>query len=349
MTNRFRLLPWLCAAALGQSPDFKIEALVGKIGPSQPGVSIAVIKDGQVVARMSKGAANVERSLPATPDTNYRLASLTKQFTASAILLLAEDHKLRLDQTIDAFFPALPGYAKTITIRHLLTHTSGLWDYEDLIPPSQTVPFQDEAAVKFTGTHATLYFQPGSKFKYSNTGYAALSQIVAKVSGMTFADFLRARVFKPAGMEQSVAFEEGVSTIGNRAYGYSLKGGVFLKTDQDLTSAVLGDGGVYSSLNDMIRWNMALDGAILLPRSVLEEATRATTLPSGAALQYGFGWFLEPYGQIKRHWHAGETIGFRTAEQRFPEQRLTVIVLANRSDIDAKRLSLQIADLYLVR
>jgi CubicO group peptidase (beta-lactamase class C family) len=351
MSNQVRLampLAIVSAISFGQS-DPKLETLIGRYSSREPGVSVAVVRDGQVIARISRGAADVEGRVDATPATNYRLASLTKQFTATAILLLVKDQKLRLDQTIDAFFPGMPAYAKTITIRHLLTHTSGLWDYEDLIPRSQTTQFKDAEAVKFSSTHATLYFPPGSKFQYSNTGYAALAEIVAKASGMRFADFLATRVFKPAGMSSTVAYEDGISTIRNRAYGYSFKGGVLKRTDQDLTSAVLGDGGIYSSLDDLIQWNAALDKALLLPRPRLDEATSPSRLTSGAPLQYGYGWFVDPYGEIKRQWHAGETVGFHTAEQRFPDQRLTIIVLANRTDVDARKVSLQIADLYLKR
>jgi CubicO group peptidase (beta-lactamase class C family) len=349
MSHQFRLSLLLLAAAFGQSDDARIDSLIGRLSPAEPGVSIAVVRGGRVLARVSRGAADVEGRQRATPDSNYRLASLTKQFTATAILLLAADQKLKLDQTIDEFFPQMPAYARTITIRHLLRHTSGLWDYEDLIPARQSTQFKDAAAVRFSSTHSTLYFAPGSKFRYSNTGYAALAEIVATVSGMTFAEFLRERVFKPAGMATSVAHEEGISTIPNRAFGYSLRGSTFVRTDQDLTSAVLGDGGIYSSVNDLIRWNDALDKALLLPRSALSEATQASVLPDGTPLQYGFGWFLEPYKQYQRHWHAGETIGFRSAEQRFPEQHLTVLILANRNTIDVRKLSLQIADLYLDR
>lgn len=333
-----RCLFAIATVALAADHSTKVEALLAPFAPTEASVSIAIIEDGKAHV-YSRGLANLESHTPASSATNYRLASLTKQFTATAILLLAKDGKLRLDQTLDQWLPMFPGYSKTITIRHLLTHTGGLWDYEDVIPPTQTSQFKDSEAVIFSAAHPTPAFAAGAKFRYSNTGYAALAEIVAKASGMRFGDFLQARVFAPAGMKNTVAYEDGINTIANRAYGYTGR----KRTDQDLTSAVLGDGGIYSSIDDMIRWNTALDQAAILPPEALDEATRAGPLTS----QYGFGWFVDPYLNNRRHWHSGETIGFRTAIQRFPDRKLTIIVLSNRANLDARKLSLALADLYL--
>lgn len=332
----------LCGAAWGADHNSQLDTLLAPFGPDDPSVSVAIIQDGKPLV-FSRGLANLETHTKATSATNYRLASMTKQFTATAILLLAEDGKLRLDQTIDKYFPQFPAYAKAITIRHLLTHTGGLWDYEDLIPPTQKIAFKDKEAVEFSSAHATPYFAPGSKFQYSNTGYAALAEIVRIASGMRFATFLKTRIFDPLGMTGTVAHEEGLDTVRNRAYGYTGR----TRTDQNITSSVLGDGGIYTSIDDLIKWNAALDSARLLPRSVLDEATTASKLTTGEPLNYGYGWFVDPYRGHRRHWHTGETIGFRTAVQRFPDEKLVVIVLSNRGNLDAKKLSLDIADLYL--
>ena len=324
-------MPLLCA----QSP---VESLMERFAPEEPGVSVAVIGHGKFIT-CSRGLANLETRTKATSATNYRLASMTKQFTATAILLLAQDKKLRLDQTIDQYFPQFPAYARFITIRNLLTHTGGLWDYEDLIPSTQKTAFKDAEAVSFSATHETPAFPAGTKFQYSNTGYAALAEIVRMTSGMRFGEFLKARVFDPIGMTGTVAHEEGLTTVVNRAYGYTgLK-----RTDQDITSSVLGDGGIYSSISDLIRWSAALDSGQLLPRDVIDDSTQA----GGLTKQYGYGWFVDPYRQHRRHWHAGETIGFRSAIQRFPDRKLTVLVLSNRGKLDAQKLSLELADLYL--
>jgi len=332
----------LPSASSGADRTAGATAILNRFAATEAGVSVAII-DNEKFIKLSRGMANLETRTPVTSATNFRLASLTKQFTATAILLLAEDKKLNLHQSIDHYFPEFPKYAQFVTIRDLLTHTGGLWDYEDLIPSTQTTPFKDAEAVAFSAAHATPAFSPGTKFQYSNTGYAALAEIVRKVSGMRFAEFLKTRVFEPAGMTNTVAHEEGLDTVANRAYGYTGR----KKTDQNLTSAVLGDGGIYSSIDDMIDWSIALDHGKVLPASVVEDSTRTGRLTSGEPLRYNCGWFLDPYKNQRSTWHSGETIGFRTAIQRFPDRKLTVIVLSNRNDLDARKLSLELADIYL--
>ena len=326
------------AAATSLEAQARVEAIMDRFSPSEPSVSVAVIDNGKF-SMHTRGLANLEAGVKATSATNYRLASLTKQFTAASILLLVQDGKLRLHDRIDQYFPGCPEYVRSISVRNLLTHTGGLWDYEDMIPKSQKIPFKDAEAVRFSFSHPTAAFDAGAKFQYSNTGYAALSEIVRIVSGMPFRTFLKTRIFDPAGMATTVAFEDGINAVANRAYGYTGT----KRTDQDITSSVLGDGGIYSSISDMIRWNEALDKGQLLSRDLMDDATRGSVMTK----VYGYGWFVDAYGKHQRYWHAGETIGFRTAIQRFPERKLTVIVLSNNSRLDAKKLSLEIADLYL--
>ncbi|HEX9501093.1 MAG TPA: serine hydrolase domain-containing protein, partial [Thermoanaerobaculia bacterium] len=218
-----------------------------------PGASVLVVLDGNVVMRKSYGMANLEQRTAATPDTNYRLASVTKQFTAASILILAKSGKLSLDDPITKYL-ALPAHANAITIRHLLTHTSGLFDYEDLIPPGTTRQLKDSDVLQMLKDNDGSYFAPGTRYRYSNTGYAFLSLIVERVSGQRFADFLSENIFKPAGMNASVALEEGISTVARRAYGYSRADRAWHRTDQSLTSAVLGDGGIYTSTDDLVHW-----------------------------------------------------------------------------------------------
>lgn len=350
MTYWFGLLAVVATVAGGA--ELRVGKLLDAFGSADPAVCVAVV-DGTSQMTGCRGLAEVEIGAQATAKTNFRLASVTKQFTATAVLLLVKDGKLRLDETVEEALPGVfpASYAKTITVRHLLTHTSGLWDYEDLIPQSVKGQFKDAEAVKFSASHDTLYFAPGSKFQYSNTGYAALAEIVARASGMRFGEFLKKRIFEPLGMKDSVAHEEGITVVRNRAYGYWPEPGGggknYKRRDQSQTSAVLGDGGIYASLEDLLRWNEALDSARLLPRALLDESTRVTALTTGEPLRYGFGWFVEEHRGVARNWHSGETSGFRNAYQRFPGRKLAVIVLSNRNDLDARKLSLEIADLYL--
>ena len=320
-------------------------------GPLVPGASVVVIREGRVVVRRAYGMADLEHRGAATPETDYRLASVSKQFTAMAVMLLAKDGRLRYDQPVRDFLPELPAAARSVTVRHLLNHTSGLWDYEDLIPESRTAQLDDRDVLALVSSKDSVYFPAGSQYRYSNTGYVLLGLIVARVSAMSFPEFLRARIFLPLGMGATVAHLEGSDTIPRRAYGYSPRGGAFVQTDQSVTSATLGDGGIYTNVDDMTRWDQALYGVgtALVDAATMELATTPPQLPAGATTQYGFGWFVDSYRGEKRWRHTGETSGFRNAIQRFPRRRLTVIVLTNRSSGEPGAIAERIADQLLFR
>jgi CubicO group peptidase (beta-lactamase class C family) len=318
-------------------------------GTNVPGASVVVISGGRVVVRRAYGMADLERRVAATPETDYRLASVSKQFTAMAVMLLAEGGKLRYDQPVGDFVPELPAASRSVTVRHLLNHTSGLWDYEDLVPESRTAQLDDRDVLELLASKDSLYFSPGSQYRYSNSGYVLLGIIVARVSGMTFPEFLHTRIFRALGMGATVAHVEGSDTVPRRAYGYSPRGGAFVQTDQSVTSATLGDGGIYTNVDDMTRWDQALDGGstALVDAATLELATTPPQLPAGADTQYGFGWFVDRYRGEKRWRHTGETSGFRNAIQRFPGRRLTVIVLTNRSSGEPGAIAERIAERLL--
>ncbi len=267
-------------------------------GPNVPGASVVVIRDSKVLYRRAYGLADVEAHTAATTATNYRLASVTKQFTAMSILILADRGKLSLDDPLTKFFPDYPAYGKSITVRQLLTHTSGLLEYEDLIPSSRTTQVKDRDVLDLLKHQDHTYFAPGSAWRYSNTGYAHLAMIVETVSGMTFAAFLKQNIFDPLHMSKTVAFEDGISTVPNRAFGYSHRGAAFERTDQSLTSAVLGDGGIYSSVDDLFRWDQALYTTQLVRAETLQQAFTSAVLTNGKPTNYGFGWEI---GEFPRH------------------------------------------------
>ena len=307
-----------------------------------PGASVLVVRDGKVVVRKSYGMANLEERIAATPGTNYRLASVTKQFTAAAILMLAKGGKLSLDDPI-AKYLALPGYANAITVRQLLTHTSGLFDYEDLIPPGTTRQLKDADVLEILKEDNPTYFPPGTRYRYSNTGYAFLALIVERVSGQRFADFLRENIFKPAGMHATVAFEEGISSVSQRAFGYSRSESGWHRSDQSLTSAVLGDGGIYTSIDDLVHWIAWLDSG------EFDEALVPATATDDPTVRYGFGWRISEHAGQRLVWHSGETIGFRNAIVRFPDRHLAVVVLTNRNEGKPYGIAIEIADMFLAQ
>jgi len=351
-------------AAPAQVSTAAVDSLFSKfVSTRDPGCGVLVIKDGRPVFRKGYGVADLRTLRKIGPDTNFRLASLTKQFTAMAVMLLVRDGKLHYDDRLTDVFPDFPAYGKAITMRQLLNHTSGLVAYEDIMAKQYAgisddkIPQISDAGVldllkRETGTK----FTPGTRWEYSNSGYVLLAMVVEKRSAMKFGDFLRQRIFTPLGMTGTIAYEKGRNEVTHRAYGHTRSAGGWSETDQSSTSATLGDGGVYTSLTDLEKWDHALAAHTLLTAKEMEPAlTAATTAANGAPLQqadgslaplYGFGWFLNSYRGHRRYAHYGETVGFRTAIQRFPDDRLTVIVLANRAEVDAPALAESVADLY---
>jgi CubicO group peptidase (beta-lactamase class C family) len=310
-----------------------------------PGACVLVLHEGMPVIRRAFGMADLEQETVTITATNYRLASLTKQFTAAAVLMLVEEGVLSLDAPLLEWLPSLSERAAGATLRQLLTHTSGIIDYEDLVPSGRTAQLQDLDVLRLLESEPRTYFAPGSGYRYSNGGYALLALVVESVSGKGFATFLRERIFGPLGMSGTVAHREGVSTVAHRAYGYTRVDDGWRRTDQSLTSAVLGDGGVYSSIDDLAKWDAALyDGRLMRPES-LRLAFAPTTATDDPAISYGFGWRIT--GETV--WHSGESVGFRNVIVRWPRRRLTVALLTNRDAPEPYPLALRIAQIVSPR
>jgi CubicO group peptidase (beta-lactamase class C family) len=357
------------AAASAQVSVSQIDAIFASLKSSDaPGAAVLVVRNGRVAFRQGYGVTDLRTRTKIDAHTNFRLASFTKQFTAACIMLLAHDGKLHYDDRLTDFFPQFPEYGKSITVRNLLNHTSGLPDYEDLLmkqypntPPEKVPQILDAGVLKLLEQQTSGEFPAGTKWEYSNSGYAVLAMIVEKVSGKPFSQFLHDRIFVPLKMTNTLAYEKGKNEVPHRAYGHTrtdenmanYRG--FRETDQSPTSAVLGDGGIYSSLDDLAKWDRALRDHTLLTAAEMQPALTPVE-PSGGPpklddqpVSYGFGWFLDPYKGHKRMAHDGSTIGFRTTIQRFTDDNLTIIVLANRTDINPEELALKVADLYLPR
>ncbi len=308
-----------------------------------PGASVLVLEGGDAVFQRSYGLADLEAGVASSPTTNYRLASVSKQFTAASVLLLVEDGVLTLDDPVRRWLRTLPVAAEAITLRHLLSHTSGLIDYEDLLPPDQARQIHDADVLRLLEREDRLYFPAGSDYRYSNSGYALLALVVERASGQRFAAFLQARIFSPLGMTATLAREDEGPPVTDRAFGYTRVGDRWERTDQSTTSAVLGDGGIYSSITDLAKWDAAwYDDRLLSTPSRAQAVQASTATPEPDVAHYGFGWRL----QGRMQWHSGESIGFRNVLLRFPAQRLTVIVLSNRDAPEPYRLARQIAALW---
>ena len=343
--------------------------LEGRVRDGEPGMAVLVREDGKTVFTRGYGWRDRRSRERIDAATGFRLASMTKAFTAMAVMLLVRDGKLRYDDALTDVFAAFPAYGRGITIRHLLTHTSGLPDYEELMeaaqrgrPPLWTAERQihdDEVLALLRGETAGR-FLPGTSWAYSNSGYVLLGLVVARLSGKPFGDFLRQRIFAPLEMEGTLVYEKGRNEVRHRALGHARVGSGFREADQSPTSATLGDGGVYSSLEDLARWDEALRSNQLVSPAGMKPAFTPVRLADGSeprwpaepggdnlqpggAVSYGFGWFLDPWGGRARVWHHGSTSGFRTTIERLPDDGLTVVVLANRDDIDVRALAREVA------
>lgn len=356
----------LLLSAFAASQNIKPEQIDAIFKPlvaeGTPGFAVGVFREGKIVFARGYGLADLENRTAITPSTDFRLASLTKQFTAMAAMLLVHDGKLSYDDPITKILPEFPAYGTKITVRNLLNHTSGLKDYEDIYEketaetPSDGIPqLKDQDVLRIEKQQDSTLFQPGSKWQYSNSGYALLAMIVERVSGKSFGDFLQERVFRPLHMDSTLAYEKGKNEVPNRAFGYRKDGttGLWKFSDQSPTSAVLGDGGVYTSVEDLAKWDDALSHFRLLSADEMKPAWRPVDVsggvkgPDDSPSAYGFGWYLDPYKGRRRMWHYGETIGFLNSIQRFPDDKLTVVVLSNRVDVDPGELAKEIVDLYL--
>ena len=359
-----------CAAA-EEREAAKIDAIFASLTDAKsPGIAVLIRKNGRSIFQRGYGVRELRTLSRIDERTNFRLASFTKQFTAMITMLLVRDGKLRYDETLLNLFPDFPVYGQRITIRQLLTHTSGLPDYEDLMDEvekrkgpiwTDQHQIQDAEVLDLLKGQTSGKFAPGTNWAYSNSGYVLLGLIDAKVSGKPFDQVLRERIFEPLHMTETLAYVRGKNVVPNRAYGYEKLGSKFIEADQSATSATLGDGGIYSNLLDLAKWDAALEthrllsedkmGAALTPVKLSDgsephwpEEPGEDNLNPGAPVSYGFGWFLDSYKGRARMWHSGTTSGFRTAIERFRDERLTVIVLCNREDLDANKLALQASD-----
>jgi CubicO group peptidase (beta-lactamase class C family) len=350
----------------------QMEAVFSGIATSEtPGFAVLVKKDGKIVFENGYGVRDLRTKTAIDAQTNFRLASFTKQFAAMAIMILVHDGKLRYDESLTDVFPEFPAYGKQITVRNLLNHTSGLPDYEDLMDAvekgkgqiwSPEKQIQDAEVLQLLEKESHGKFVPGTKWEYSNSGYVVLGLIVAKVSGKSFGDFLHEKIFGPLKMEHTLVFEKGKNEVANRACGHSKRENNFVETDQSSTSATQGDGGIYSNLEDLSKWDDALRNHTLLSEKEFLPAITPAQLPAGAeskladdvpeslrrhAKAYGFGWFLNLQDPHPLMWHYGDTMGFKTAILRYTRDTVTVILLCNRADLDQGSLALKAAQTFL--
>jgi CubicO group peptidase (beta-lactamase class C family) len=319
-----------------------------------PGLALAVIRDGRVVKSQGYGLGNIELQVPVTPDTVFQLGSIGKQFTATAMLMLAEDGKVSLDDKITRYFPSAARKWNGITIRQLLNHTSGLADYTDdkYIAPGGLTPLHEELSddeILRRFTTLPFNFRPGEKWSYSNTGYAILGFLIAKVSGQSYGDFLRARIFKPLGMSATRVISES-DIVPNRAAGYILekneiKNQLWVSPHWN----TLADGALYSTAADMTKWDAAITARALLKGESYAQMRTPAPLNDGKNYPYGFAWDLLEVNGHRLQEHGGAWQGFTAHYARYPDDHLSVIVLTNLESGPSKpdKIAHEVAALYV--
>jgi len=319
-----------------------------------PGASVMVIRDGDVLHSAGYGTANLGDGSAMSPSTPVRLASVSKTFTAMAIVILQEQGLVDFDAEVTAWVPELARFPD-VTVRHLLNHTSGLPDYYDdessleemAKAPERQRPFQNAEAASIYQSWGEPAFVPGEQFSYSNPGYDLLALIVERASGVTFAEFLDVEIFTPLGMQTAVVRDLPTTLIPGRAIGYELEegGDGWREWDEHWGNWLVGAGGVHASAEDLYRWDQALYQWAESDER-MDEVFMPAVLNDGTVSEYGFGWDVsDRLGRRAIH-HNGEWLGFRTSLFRFPEDGLSVVVLSNAS-VDTEELAVVTAELFL--
>ena len=338
---------------ISPSEKSKIQTRIDKIFENwdksdSPGAALAVVKGKKVVYTQGYGSANLEYDIPITPTTVFHVASVSKQFTAFAVTMLADSGKLSLDDDIHLHLPEIPDFGKTITIRHLLHHISGLrdqwellamagWRLDDVITKNHIL--------KMVRRQKDLNFNPGEEYLYCNTGFTLLAEIVERITKKPFPDWTQENIFDPLDMTNTHFHDDHERIVKNRSYSYSPQGKGFRK--RVLSFANVGATSLFTTAEDIAKWVMNFDSQIIANDAVMAQMHEQGRLNSGVTINYAFGLSIGEHKGLKTVGHGGSDAGFRSQVVRFPEENFAVIVLSNFSAINTNRLAMQVADIYL--
>ena len=313
-----------------------------------PGLSLAVVRDGEVILRRGYGLASLEMNVPVTPETVFQIGSLTKQFTAVAVLMLAERGKIGLDESVSRYVPGLPAAWGGVSVRHLLNHTSGIKSFTglpDFIDRLAPLPTTREGIVSLIADEP-LEFSPGESYAYNNTGYYLLGHVIEQTSGRSYAAFLQERIFNPLAMTDTrVNVVEDI--IPNRACGYGWAEDRWCNAPHVSMDWVYSAGALIATAPDLAKWDMALGREDLLPHSAWENAWTPTRLNDGTAAEYGFGWIVSERNGHRSLSHGGGIPGFASFMERFPDDDLSVVVLTNLLPSSTAEIARAVAGHYV--
>jgi CubicO group peptidase (beta-lactamase class C family) len=373
--NVLKLLPTFalsCVLLQAQDLTSHLDTLLAKYNDKNgPGMAAMLIRDGRVVYRKDFGYADLDAHTLIARDTQFLLGSMTKQFTAMAIMILKERGKLQFEDPLSKFCPEFPAYARAIAIRHLLNHTSGMPDYEEILLGGKVdydKLFQSSKSTRtaheYTSAEALsalsrqqkLRFAPGEKFEYSNSGYVVLGQIIERLSGMRYAEFLKQNIFDPLEMHDTLVVDERHQKMRRLARGYGKRIGTWQDIGYTPEDYVYGEDGIHGTIDDLYKWDQALYTEKLVHRATLamafspghtNDGKNTDTYMTGILKRptsYGFGWFITPENGTLEVEHGGFWSGYRSYILRIPPRRLTAIVLMNSADDQVGLIAHQIID-----
>lgn len=345
----FRLISLVVSALLiattiyAQDKTAEVDKIFNWTKPNEPGCAVAVSQNGKIVVNKAYGSADLERDVPISTNTVFDAGSVRKQFVAAAILLLVEEGKLSLADDVRKYLPQLPSYGHKITVDYLLTHTSGIRDWQPLL----NLAGGDPDAMTMILRQRELNFAPGEEWSYSNSGYVLLPEIVARVSGMPFSEFARKRLFEPLGMKLTTYVDDPLRLIKNRALAYKKEAGNW-KMDMYLGNDRGGVGGLFTTASDLVTWNDALSNN-RLGTFITQKLQEPATLNNGRKLSYARGLQVDPFrrgGQLV--WHSGGAAGYSTIAGRLPEQGLSVAIMCNADGSARSAYAGRLFDLFLL-
>ncbi len=324
------------------------ELLARRFKPGEPGCAILVAKKGQVIYKKAFGSAQLELNVPIQADMVFKIASVTKQFTAVAVLQLVEQGKIALQDSLQKFIPDFPLKGHTITIEHLLTHTSGIRDYMQIDFRGTNMERWDYAPRQLIDSfkNYALAFEPGTKYSYSNSGYYLLGYIIEKVSGKPYQRYIQDNLLTPLGLNHSY-FDMGNNLIPNRVNGYKQEGTAYLNADFWSPAIAYAAGGLLTNTEDLFNWLKGLLTYKILKKELLEKAFTPFTLKDGSPLTYGYGWYIQHMSSIKSIEHGGKMNGFTSNAIYYPEQDVYIAVLFNCENAPKDNISKEVSEIVL--
>ncbi len=346
------LLSLPLAGSASQAPhidESKMDAVFSRWTRETPGCAVGVARGGKPVLQKAYGMADLEHDVPNAPDTIFEAGSVSKQFTAAAVLLLAQEGKLSLDDQARKYLPELPDYGAPLTVRHMLQHTSGLRDWGEIAAiagwPRTSRVHTHAHVLDIVSRQKALNFPTGTQWSYSNTGYNLAAVIVSRVSGKSFAEFSQERIFGPLGMTRTSWRDDYSRIVKGRAIAYAPAAGDY-RMDMPFEN-VHGNGGLLTTVGDLLKWNENFVTPKVGDRALVKLQQEPGKLNDGKPHEYGFGLTVRPYKGLPEVSHSGATAGYRAHLTRFPQQHLSVAVLCNVSTGNATQYAQTVAEMYL--